>query len=1019
MFSWVPMNPRIIATLGAALIGLAPPARLRAAAPAPAPEPPLAAQDMPHIPPTAPDRALGTFQIKPGFRMELVAAEPLVMDPVAIDFDENGRMFVVEMRDYSERRDEHLGRIRFLEDTDGDGRFDKSTIFAEDLAWPTAVICSDGGVFVGATPDILYLKDTNGDGRADVREVVWSGFGVGVDRLNVQRLLNSFHWGLDSRIHGANGGNGGLITSPKKPGSKPLDLRSRDFSFDPRTLDFRAETGGGQHGMCYDNRGRRFVCSNSAHIQILMYDDPESAGNPASALPNPLLNIAVDGPAAEVYRVSPEEPWRVIRTKWRIAGLVPGPIEGGGRASGYFTSATGITIYRGNAWPADYLGDAFIADCGSNLIHRKKVLPDGAAVLAKRADDEQKSEFVASTDIWFRPVQFANAPDGTLYVVDMYREIIEHPWSLPQNIKHLIDLNSGNDRGRIYRIVPDRFRQPALPRLGAATTAELVQTLEHPNGWHRETAARLLWERRDPAAAPLLGDLLERSRSELGRLHALHALKGLESLRPDQVARGLSDSAAGVRMNAVRLSPGLLARASSPSALLVPLLRLASDPDPTVRYQLALTVGGVPMPRETKAATLAELIAQDMGDPWIRAAVLSSLGEAVDFSFFQAVARNTDPTRLSRLDGPQRATREFLGELVRLIAAQKRQKDIGAIVAYLSALDQPAPRFVLGRALKDGLRRASMDLRDMNDAIQRQWRTVEQEALTAAVRDQDPVEHRVPAIHLVAALPWSQAGGPLSALLTMQQPPPVQAAAVAGLVQYREPEAAQALVRHWPQFTPRLRSEAMNALLSRPAHTLILLGGIENGLVQRTELSSLQTESLRSHRDRGIRGRAAQLLPAAGSADRAQILKQLSAALEMTGQAARGKKIYTERCISCHRHGTEGYAVGPDFTSVKSGGKEKLLTSIVDPNREVAPGYLNYSIETKEGESLMGIITHDSGASVTLRRAFGDESVVPRSQIQRIQSSSLSLMPEGLEVSLSPQDLADLLDFIISATPTP
>src|SRR5687768_13067796 len=227
------------------------------------------AGQLPRIPPTEPDKALATFKVKPGFRIELAAAEPQVRDPVALSFDEDGRMYVVEMRDYSERRDERLGQVRMLQDEDNDGRFEKSTVFADGLPWPTAVICYGGGVFVAATPDILFLKDTDGDGKADERRIVFTGFGKGIERLNVQALPNSFNWSLDNRIHGATGPNGGQMTRPDSPEIGPVELRGRDFSFDPRTFDFRAETGGSQHGLTFDNRGRKFVCSNSSHIQAL------------------------------------------------------------------------------------------------------------------------------------------------------------------------------------------------------------------------------------------------------------------------------------------------------------------------------------------------------------------------------------------------------------------------------------------------------------------------------------------------------------------------------------------------------------------------------------------------------------------------------------------------------------------------------------------------------------------------------------------------------------------------------
>src|SRR6266487_3889407 len=228
-------------------------------------EPQVDPAQLPRVPPTAPEQALSTFRVKPGFRLELVAAEPLVVDPIALCFDENGRLFVVEMRDYSERRPERLSRVRLLEDTDGDGRFDKSTIYADNLPWASAVFCYGGGVFVGATPDIYFFKDTDGDGVADQKELVFTGVAsdyapYATNQLNVQAMLNSFQWGLDNRIHGASSLNGGKVQSLKPAGAAPLELRGRDFAFDPRTFAITAEAGGGQHGLSFDNAGRKFVC---------------------------------------------------------------------------------------------------------------------------------------------------------------------------------------------------------------------------------------------------------------------------------------------------------------------------------------------------------------------------------------------------------------------------------------------------------------------------------------------------------------------------------------------------------------------------------------------------------------------------------------------------------------------------------------------------------------------------------------------------------------------------------------
>jgi putative membrane-bound dehydrogenase-like protein len=283
-------------------------------------EPEVSDKQMPRFPAVEPKDAVKTLRIREGFSAEIAACEPNVVSPVAMAFDENGRLFVVEMIDYSERRDEKLGRIRLLEDTDNDGVYDKSTIYAQGLPWPTAVFCWKGGIFVGCTPDILYFKDTDGDGKADKHRVVYTGFGSGVKRLNVQALLNSFNWGLDNRIHGAASFNAGSITQPGKEG-KPVEMRGKGFSFDPESLDLKAESGGGQHGLSFDDFGRMYVSSNSHHIQTFAYDGKYADRNPAFAMPAPLIDIAVDGPAAEVYRASPEEPWRIIRTKWRVSGI--------------------------------------------------------------------------------------------------------------------------------------------------------------------------------------------------------------------------------------------------------------------------------------------------------------------------------------------------------------------------------------------------------------------------------------------------------------------------------------------------------------------------------------------------------------------------------------------------------------------------------------------------------------------------------------------------------------------------
>ena len=964
-------------------------------------EPEISPGDLPRVKPVEPGQALATFQLKAGYRMELAAAEPLVMDPIALSFDENGRLFVVEMRDYSERRDEQLGRIRLLEDTDGDGRFDKATVYAENLAWPSALIVYDGGVFVGATPDILFLKDTDGDGKADTREVVFTGFGAGVRRLNVQQLVNSFAWGLDDRIHGANGGNGGSITSPLHPQDPPLELRGHDFSFDPRTRTIRPESGGGQYGMTFDSYGRKFVCSNSSHIRAVRFEDRYVGRNPALAMPPPSIDIAVDGPAAEVYRISPEEPWRVLRTQWRVAGLVPGPIEGGGRASGYFTSATGITIYRGDALPEEFEGNAFIADCGSNLLHRKRVLPDGSGFRAERPADEAKVEFLASRDVWFRPVQMANGPDGALYVIDMYREIIEHPWSFPASIKKYLDLNSGNNRGRIYRVVPEQFRRREVPHLSGLSTVDLVSVLEHRNGWHRDTAARLLYQRQDPAALPALRQLLQESKSDLGRMHALASLHGLSQLRASDITLALVDPAPAVRRLAVRFLEDLEKPAEAASVGV--LRRLATDPDLGVLYQLAFTLGIV-APAD-RVDLLRLILRADATDPWMRLAVLNSAGDQTAELFARLV--ESDHFALNRSAEP------ILRQLMTLIGARHQRPELDRALDISGKLDSAPLACSLSAALGEGVLRAGGAL----------WRSSSADSLELLLQkarqllkdEAAPPESRSAALRVLGQARFASVRNPLRALLAPDQPVALQGGAVETLANFSEPEVAGDLLDAWAGLTPQLRRQVVAALLRRPERLEALVASLESGQLHPSDLSASQVEFLRQRPDAPVRERAMRVLGRPPTGTRREVVQARSGALSYPGDLARGAAIYLERCATCHRLGGQGHALGPDLESVRSSGNDLLLANILDPNREVIPKYINYLAETKDGESYSGLVIAESESTVVLRQPNDVETVLLRSNIQQMRSLGQSAMPEGLEEGLADQALADLLEYVLTA----
>ncbi len=966
-----------------------------------------AAKELPRFPALAPADAVKSFKVKKGFRIELAAGEPLVNSPIAMAFDENNRIFVVEMRDYSELREEkpHLGRIRMLESTRGDGVFDKSTVFADNLPWPTGVICYGGGLFVIATPDIVWLKDTNADGKADERKAVFTGFGAGAARLNVQALPNSLNWGLDNRIHGATSGTGGVIKQvAANPPAPDLALSGRDFSFDPRTLTMRAEGPTAQYGMSFDSRGRKFVCSNSDHLQVLIYDARYEGRNPHFAMPSPKVSIAVDGPAAEVFRISPDEPWRIIRTRWRISGVVPGMVEGGGRVSGYFTGATGATLYRGDAYGPDFADNAFIGDAGGNLVHRKKIhpMPDGVGLIARRPDDEQKFEFLASTDTWFRPVQFQNAPDGCLYLADMYREVIEHPWSIPESIKQHIDLNSGSDRGRIWRIVPENFKQPKPVQLSKATTVELVKLLEHPNGWHRETAARLLYERQDKAAVAMLEKLLKESKSALGRMHAMYGLEAQGATSESHLRVAFKDADATVREHSVKLAEELIRRTADKAShsFYIYLAALGEDANPRVRFQLALSLG---VTRQLQTSSVFTQMGQLKNDKWTEAAVLNSIGDEAGAMFAQLTA---EPTVARRPEN-----QIFQRQIATIIGAQNNPRIVKSVLDTLRSRRDAEFVFPLIRALGDGLQRAGSSLAkaDTQGSLKPQFA----QAARLAADPQTPEATRAEAVQLLGLTSYTESGATLLALLGGNEPPALQSTALATLARFPEPSLGGELTKRWSGFSARLKSEALTALLARPERTGALLAALEGGVIKPAELSSTQTKPLLAHRDAAVRERATKLLGTA-IASRDSAVKSFLPALELRGDAAKGKTLYTERCLSCHRAGAEGFALGPDLVTVKNTGAEKLLVNILDPNREVAPQFLAFTVETKDDESLAALIANETTTHVTLRMANGIEKTLPRTAIRGMKSSGQSLMPEGLEAGLTQQQFADLLQFILT-----
>lgn len=948
-----------------------------AAEPIPSPD------ELPRIPATEPERALETFELNPELRLELVAAEPLVVDPVAMDFDLDGSLYVVEMRGYSERRDAALGRVRRLIDVNDDGVFDESHVFADELSWPTAILCANDGVYIGATPNIYFLKDVDGDGISDQRETVFTGFGPQTGRLNVQGMLNSFRRTLDQRIHGAASSSGGLIKSRLEPDAPTVNLAGSDFSFDPAGLDLRAETGGSQHGLTFDRWGRKFLCHNSDHIQAALFERRHIARNPNARFPRGVVSIGVEGPAAEVFRISPDEPWRIVRTRWRVAGAVGGPVEGGGRVSGYFTSATGITIYEGDALPGQYQGAAFIGDVGSNLIHRKIVDTTTLPPSARRHPSERNSEFLASTDNWFRPVQLGEGPDGGLYILDMYRETIEHPWSIPESIKSHLDLNSGASRGRIYRIVSKDFQRSPTIDWTTAPQSQVIAGLASPNRWTRQACARVIYESKESFP---LERFYEETESPMARIRILYLLESKNQLTEQRLLSAFGDSHEEVRRHAVRMAENW----SQASTVARQLAATVSDPALGVRYQLAFSAGS--LPETLRLATLHNLAISDGDNPWMRLAIQSS-SAGREWDLFRRVSRNPNNPFASelastlgadstngRLEREEVQTILGSGDLwdrlplalafLRGASNTKKESKVVELASSLSALDQLCDDEPPNLDLEIDL---AGYLRWRPNALSNEW-------LARAVADHEDSE-----FILVAG---------------------------EGLLSRSVPALTRIVVDQLNRMDMENRSKLIDIVTTTKLGSLELLDSIDRGTVALDMLRAEHVRKLRSNSDSRVQTKTQRVFGKLPDHDSQSRINEYFPALRIKGKPDSGAAIYKQRCAHCHAYQGVGARLAPSIESMSSMPKESLLSHIIDPSREAQPKYYRVTIVTTEGATYSGALHRIDTESVTIMGPADVETTISKDSISEKRTEQVSVMPVGLESGLSHSQMADLLAFI-------
>lgn len=954
--------------------------------------------------PLTPEQALKSFKIETGLQIELVAAEPLVIAPVAMAFDERGRLFVVENRGYPTgpgAGKPPAGMIALLEDSDGDGRFDKRTTFAHNLTFPNGIMPWRGGLLVTCAPDIIFLKDSDGDGRADLREVVLTGFD---DSNTTQLRVSHPTLGPDNWVYVTSGLTGASKVRRPNATNPPIELRT-DVRFRPDTWEFEAADGRGQFGMTFDDFGHRFHCMNRVHVQHVVLPSRYLRRNPALAFTETVQNVPETmvaeplpghGSAARIFPVS-----KNITTADSHAGT--------------FTAACGVTIYRGTGLPDDYYGNVLACDPTGNLVHRDTLIPAGATFSARRAS--QTGELLASTDDWFRPVSLALGPEGALYVCDMYRKTIEHPIYLPGELRKHTDFESGKDKGRIYRISSAKKAASRNNTLFAkATTPELCRALNHPNGWQRDTAHRLLLERSDPAMTSILRSFFASGTksSAPGRVFALHLLDRLAALDEPALLRALADAHSGVRENAAMLAES---RAQSSPAIIEKLLSLADDPEPHVRFHSALSLGLTPISGTAATEALGKVALQGAADKWTRAAVLSSVSKR-ELPFARSCStallrEGADPSARPGIIALAQEIGQLLGTAQIDATTDKKVTwllgnvetvlpwQIAAFNGFLAASEKRAIRID-----PKGYGASSL--------LPHQIGALESKARTLALDRAATSEIRQASIDLLGRLGSAGAENLLLQTLDPREPTPVQISAVRALGRSKGETVAASLLEssRWQSYSPPVREAVLDTIVTANRHLPALFTAIESGKIPAGVVNSNRRKQLLQNKDTVIRERAVTIFKSSGPGDRMKVFEDHKSVLAMTGASANGRDIFRKQCAVCHRLDQDGIPVGPDLFSMRNQSKETILLHIIVPEFEMMPGFANYLVETHDGRSLSGIIAAETPHAITLRRALNEEDSIARTNIASIASSGLSLMPQELEKNMTRQELADLLAYL-------
>lgn len=955
--------------------------------------------------PMPPGESMAHMHLPEGFHVELYAAEPDVVKVMAMTFDERGRVWVIESVDYPNRvvePGEGRDRIKICEDTDGDGKADKFTIFADKLNIPTSLEFAPEGLIVAEAPNIWLMKDTDGDDVCDEKRVLYSGF----KRPDTHAVHSNFHLGMDGWIYATIGYSGAEV--PLKDGVVKFSAGIFRFRTDREALEYLTSTGSNTWGLGFNDAGHIFFSKANEDHSLQM------------AIPNRVFESVRGWSGQGNARIAGYRRFHTICEDIRQVDFFDG-----------YTSAAGHWLYTARDFPERYWDrTAFVCEPTGHLIHTVLLSRDGTRYIANDGYN-----LMASTDPWCAPIEATVGPDGAVWWIDWYNFIVRHnptPAGFETGVGNAyVTPERDQTHARIYRIVHESAKPASPIQLDSATDAELVEALSHPNRWHRITAQRILLSKPHDRIDPLLWRQIARSPDSIAAAHALSVVQlsdDMPQVQRDAFEQARQSKNTAVREAVVRTAPKL-----------APPSEFFGDPEPYVQLAALLAAQQAAVGPGATSAGATKAVVQYLGqstlaDPWLKLAATAvasrmpteALAEACNVQ--QPSPALVEACRVVAEHLARGEKHDWLDPVVVKCGDADSRIAEAILVGLAAGWPQNAVPVVDDKTIETIERLLVRLPADGQFALLRlseQWKLGERidslvddvraSLLKAFLASDKSDEERIQGLSRLVTLNPSEEQ--IREVLTEIDARTSQSLAeetIRSLGALQDPAIATEILNRWPSFTPNLRRVALGVLLKRKTWTGSLIEALESGVVDRADLSIDQAAQLRSYPDTALSERASKLFAVgapSGSRPTDEMLAKLLPIASQHGDLARGAAVYREQCAKCHRFGKEGTPIGPDLSGVAVRKRDEILTEILDPNRSVEGNFRAYNILTVDGAVHSGIVAAETKTTVDLLDTAGKRLSIERAEIDEMQSSGKSLMPEGFE-KLPATDLASLLDYL-------